>query len=303
VTQAATPNRAIRFPTRSLQARLRLAGGAALLLAALAAAPAVRAQNGDPPEITAQGFNIENAQEGLLGHFGRLRVRIEAPEGIETLYIKERSYEVDLAVTPERAHYGLFGIEKRVGLHKDVTLNFERYIDRKLEAAGSYRFLIRVTDGAARSASATLSVTVREEPPRAEAMDPEMAPVSKSAFNFQRIGAGSVVGAEDFGLTWKTIEDARIVIEITGTEDKAARLIELAESDYDRIETRKALAEAADKAGPVERIAVPTAQNLAAGRIFVVVKQDDYLLFKVEESATSLSELGTTVTLTGEYKH
>ncbi len=301
--QAAILGRAIRLPVPQRCAGLWLASGMVLLLAAVAAAPAARGQSGDLPEITAQGFKIEDAQEGLLGRFGKLRVRIEAPEGIEALYIKERSYEVDLAVTPERAHYDLFGIEKRVGLRRDVTLNFQRYINRKLEAAGSYRFLIRVTDGDARSASATLSVTVREERPQAEATEPEAAPVRKSTFNFQRVGAGSVVGAEDFGLTWKTIEDARIVIEITGTEDKAARLIELAESDYDRIETRQALADAANKAGHVERIAVPTAKNQAAGRIFAVANQDDYLLFKVEESATSLSELGTTVTLTGEYKH
>ena len=85
-----------------------------------------------PPQITAQGFTIDDIQVGALGSFSTLKIRIECVGRIQKLYIKERSYEVDLATTPEHSHFNLFGIAKKTLLRKDVTLDFQNYINKKL---------------------------------------------------------------------------------------------------------------------------------------------------------------------------
>ena len=54
-----------------------------------------------PPRITAQGFAIDTTQSGMVSKFGHLCIRIECAGRIAQLRISERSYEVDLATTPE----------------------------------------------------------------------------------------------------------------------------------------------------------------------------------------------------------
>ena len=85
-----------------------------VVLAAMAFARQAVSDELTGPEITAQGFDIAVPRTGELGKFGRIRVRIEAPERIATLSITERSYEVDLATTLDKVNYRLFGIERRV---------------------------------------------------------------------------------------------------------------------------------------------------------------------------------------------
>jgi len=120
------------------------------------------------PEITAQGFDITLPREGLVGQFERLRVRIEAPERIKALAITERSFEVDLATTLDKVNYRLFGIEKRLRLHKDVTLNFQTYINERLAEPGDYEFLILVEDQEDEAAAARLLVVVAAEEGRGD---------------------------------------------------------------------------------------------------------------------------------------
>ena len=73
-------------------------------------------------------------------------MRVEAPGGIERLQVSERSYEVDLARSPELQHLPLFSLERRVWSLRDVTLDFAPYINAKLGNAGEYAFEIAVRD-------------------------------------------------------------------------------------------------------------------------------------------------------------
>ena len=276
----------------------------AIFLAGAAIAPSdARAGSSDKPEITAQGFDIVEVQDGLLGEFGRLRIRIEAPNRIQELHVEERSFEVELATTLDRSNFARFGIEKRVRNRQDVTLNFENYINEKLGTEGSYSFQIRVRDGKGQSAEAALLVKVQRERTVAQDTVTDAHRVRSKGFSFKRVGPGSVAGAEDFGLTWRTIEPAEVVIEITGTADKPLKLIELRSSDYDGIMTREHLGASTKLAEQAQRIVLKTSKNKAAGRVFAVVGDDQTLVFKIKESTTTLSEQGTTLTLEGELKH
>lgn len=263
----------------------------------------VPAAAADMPEITSQGFAISEPQVGLLGRFDRLRVRIEAPKRIENLIIRERSYEVDLATTPDRSHFDLFGLDKRARQHHDVTLNFANYINRKLAAEGHYEFRISVMDRDGRSADATLLVEVREEKPVVQAPSPANLRVEQDFFEFRRVGDQSVSGAEDFALGWKTVDDIKVVIAISRLDDTGTKFLTLTEPDYAGIGTKGQLIEAAKNAKRLDRLELPAANNQAAGSIFAIEQQDNLFVFKITESSTSLSELGTTVTLVGEYKH
>lgn len=264
---------------------------------------AVPATAADMPEITSQGFAISETRIGLLGRFERLRVRIEAPNRIENLIIKERSYEVDLATTPDRSHFDLFGLEKRARQRQDVTLNFADYINRKLDAVGRYEFGISVTDQDGQSASATLLVEVRAEQPAVQAPSPTALPIEQALFEFQRVGVQSVSGAEDFALGWKTVDEIKVVIAISKLDDTGTKFLALAEGDFADIKTKGQLIEAAKNAQRLDRLELPAANNQAAGSIFAIEQHDKLFIFKITESSTSLSELGTTVTLVGEYKH
>jgi hypothetical protein len=274
----------------------------ALLLGLLALLGLGTAETADThaPEITAQGFDITEVQQGPLGDFGRIRVRFEVPDRIEDLYIKERSYDVDLAKTPETAHFPLFGLDRQVRQLTDVTLNFQNYINEKLDAEGEYVFELRVTDRSGRSASAKLRVRVVAQPQVKQ--EPGNAAVETAPFRFTRIGASAVSGADEFGITWKTIESTRVIIELTKQKTNAERLVVLKPSDYDEVRSKKQLAHKT-RGGDTPTLRLATANNKAAGSVFAVVNRQVPYLLKVTSSSTSLSEVGTTVTLIGEYKY
>ena len=94
-----------------------------------------------------------------------------------------------------------------------------------------------------------------------------------------------------------------VVIAIDKLDDSEATFLALTEADFQKIKTKGHLAEAAEKARRVDRLELPAANNEAAGSIFGIEHRDEIVVFKVTESSTSLSELGTTVTLVGEVKH
>lgn len=271
-----------------------------LLSLALAYASATQGAGSFTPEITAQGFDMAVPQEGVLGSFGRIRVRFEAPERIEELYVKERSYDVDLARTPETSHFKLFDLKTQVRQLVDVTLNFQNYINEKIEKAGTYTFELRVTDRKGKSASATLVVRVAA-PPEVEQSGQEAA--ETASFRFVRVGKTAVSGADTFGITWKTIESNGVVIEITGQENGATRFIEMATSDYDEVNTREQLDRKFAGRQDTSTLHMTTADDKAAGCVFGVINQDRRYLLKVTGSDASLSGAGTTVTLAGKYKH
>lgn len=271
-----------------------------LLALILASITAVTEASAGPagPEITAQGFDMAVVQQGVLGAFGRIRVRIEADERIEELSVKERSYEVDLASTLDLSNLQLFGLEKRPRQYKDVTLNLETYIDTKIESEGHYRFLIRVTDEKGQSAAETLSVMVAA-PGVAEA---EAALLEKGRFTLKRVGTGEVEGGDDYGLSWKTVDPGEVVISITQTQGLEGGLRRLKRARFKDVRTRDELQTLADQAEPSKTIELPTANNAAAGQVFAVLRDDKSYLFHIESSRTYLSESGTAVILEGEYK-
>jgi len=277
-----------------------------IVLFGLASAPQVLAEESGPPEIIAQGFDMAVPREGRLGKFGRLRVRVEAAGRIDTLYIRERSYEVDLATTLDQVNYRLFGIEKRIRRYKDVTLDLGNYINEKISAPGNYELFIQVNDEEGGTATARLAIVVTAEATDEEQQTEASAvPMKTGNFRFERAGPGHVKGAADFGITWKTIHEMGVVIRIKAPEQGYAMTDGLAAAQYEELldtadlDSRR---EADKQSGFAASIEMPTAFNAAAGRVLAVDTPDRYCVMRVNRSETSLSDIGTTVVLLGEYK-
>lgn len=279
---------------------------------------------GDPPDlptITAQGFDITAVRESNVREEEPLRLRIEAPGGLESLLVQERSYEVDLARSREPSHFPLFGLPQRVWSKTDITLDFGPYIASKLTQAGDYSFHIVATDREAQSSTATLRVRLRSVEDREDDLIEEQAPQDASErsagaphaspsqaallmdagdFRLERIGAGPVVSNEDFGITWRTIESNHVVIRIVGVDPERTQLVDLDPGAFAEIETSAELADLLD--GSSSSLDLATANDAAAGAEIAIVGQQGSVLLRTDGSETRLSEQGTTVTLTGRYK-
>lgn len=256
---------------------------------------AVQADASLPPAIVAQGFDISQAREGILGNFSKLRIRVEAPEGIRELRIKERSYEVDLATTLELSNLQLFGLENRAKRHRDLTLNFQNYLNSKIENEGKYTIEITVVDSKERTVTALLNVVSRRTVPEDA--------VRIETFRLMRIGAGPVKGSPGFGVTWKTIESSRVVLRIGRMKGGATMLGKVTESDYEGVKTKEMLEDRVQNTEAAESIELATADNAASGQVLAVVYQDRKYLLRVRESKIEHSDFGTIVTLLGDYKY
>jgi hypothetical protein len=244
---------------------------------------------------------MTETQVGLLGDFGRLRVRFEAPHRIEQLTVKERSYEVDLARTPETGHLPLFGLKAQVRQVTDVTLNLEKYINKKTDSEGLYTFEFRVTDRKGKTASARLRIKVVSPPSDQKERTEEV--VETSAFEITRIATHHVTGAEAFGITWTTVESEGVVIKLTKSGDGAGKLVTIAPAAYAAVTTREELSKAIENGTEMPALRLETANNTAAGAVFGVINEGAPYLLSVTESDASSSPQGTTVRLLGEYKH
>lgn len=268
-----------------------------------------------PPTITSQGFRIEAVQEGPVGQFGSLRVRVECPAGIQNLRIKERSYDIDLASTPERKHFQFFDLNRRVLLKKDVTLDFQSYINQKLQQDGEYTFTIEATDEQDQIAKATIRIRLQESSTESEAAQPEpprsetepgqqsSVPVKTSHFEIQRIGLREIEGEETFGLAWKTVDTNKVTIRVRKMAHGASKLASLSVGDYDSVVTQDNLKEVLAFANDQEHIDIDTANNAAAGEVLGIVYLGKPYVIKSSQSMSAFSDAGTTVTLTGEYKY
>jgi hypothetical protein len=272
------------------------------------------------PTITAQGFDMSLTPEVLLGEAAQIRLRIEAPSGIENLLIRERSYEVDLAQSPETAHFPLFGLSRRVWSKTDVTLDFGPYVTEKIKEPGEYAFSIVVSDRKQQSVKETLSVIVHPEttetdpglepslPPiqPVEPVEPSAAtetPMHTTAFRLERVGPGPVLDGEDFGITWKTIDSVLVVIRLSGSGVEESRFARLEPTAFTGIDTHEKLAEVLDSAETRASLDLATAVDAAAGAVFAIGQTNQNYLLQADHSTTSLSDVGTTVTLTGRYKN
>lgn len=251
------------------------------------------------PVITAQGFNINEIQSGIVNNFEDIKLRIEAKGRIDSLYIKERSYEVDLAKTPERGHFPLFGLPHRTENQTDITLNFKNYINEKLTAEGTYEIQIEVTDKKGKTATTMLQLELHPDSKQAAI---QLSPLETAGFQLQRIGAGSVTGSEVFGIDWITSDEIHVGIEIKKAAHRTGQLHKLSREDYTAIKTRADLSRLVAPLPQLESINIDTANNAATGHSFAVSDGDQQYALLISSSATSLSEAGTTVTVSGEYK-
>lgn len=282
-----------------------------VLLAGLAAACTAREET-PPPGITAQGFEIEQPRQAAVGAFSDVRLRIEAPGGIDHLVVRERSYEIDLATSPDASQLPLFGIDHRIWSKRDVTLDFSGYLNQKLRSDGEYTVALEVTDRAGRSATAKLQIVVTpaEESGAGEgSAAPEEAArggaskLAEHTFRLQRVGRGSVLGDDRLGITWKTVDPIFVVIRVSAREGTAGRFARLDPASYEELGTEEALTRALAHRDLVDTLEITTANDAAAGTVLAIVHPEERFVLLAEHSATSLSELGTTVTLTGRYRN
>lgn len=283
------------------------------VLAVAATALAGCGPGGEPgttPSVTAQGFRIDEVQTGPLGHFRPTKLRVEAPAGIDELRVEERSYEVDLAKSPEPSHFPLFGLPRRVYGRRDVTLDFAPYIDAKIDREGEYAFRVLVRDRADRTAEATLRVAVTAAPtppePEASPAPPGASPAPDArtgSFRLERIGRGPVTGGDAFGLTWRTVEPVSVVIRVTAAQGGASKLARLRPEDFADVGSGAALGRALEDARAVESVEIATANDAAAGAVLGVRHHGRSYVLRADHSETSLSEVGTTVTLVGRYRY
>jgi len=305
--------------------RARLPMGLALV--AVLATGCWAADEKPPPSITAQGFELAQPREATVGTFSNVRLRFEVPVGIESLVVRERSFEIDLAKSPEAARLQLFGIERRVWSKRDVTLDLSSYLNEKIERPGEYELIVEVADRDARTTSAKLQIVVTEprdeetpdpsaEEPVSTDPDAERPPAGETAdepddtarlgeelpFRLQRVGAGSVEGGEQFGITWKTVDEVAVVIRMMTLDDRAGRFARLDPIVYDALATRDDLHLALDRLELADTLEIPTANGAASGAVVAVVRPDERYVLRTEHSSTSLSERGTTVTLSGRYR-
>jgi hypothetical protein len=266
------------------------------LAALLAACDSTQQSEKHEPRLTAQGFVINDTQEGIVKQFDAIRLRIESRARIKTLHIQERSYDVDLATSPEREHYKLFGLTKKARLHQDITLDFSPYINQKLTKPGDYTFGIEVKDKNNKTATAVLKIKVNPDPAIT-------SPIQTGEFKLLREGKGDVKQGIPFGVTWKTIDATRVTIQISKVEGGATRLARFSREDFEKLQDKSQLAKWIRNADNLDVIEFPTAFDDAFHEVFGIENQGQPYLLCVCKSKTDLSDIGTTVYLTGEYKY
>ena len=73
-------------------------------------------------------------------------------------------------------------------------------------------------------------------------------------------------------------------------------------NDYEQLSIKQALDERVSSATDFNEIEFDTIQNAATGKVVGIKNLSKYCLLRILNSNTSLSTIGTTVTLNGEYK-
>lgn len=274
-----------------------------LLLLGLFAFHGISADESHILEITTQGFGASQPQEGSVGEFPRLRVRIESSERIKKLTIKERSYEVDLAKTKDKYNLQLFGLNIPPRSSPDVTLNLQEYINEKVKRAGEYEIRILVTDKKDNTVEKSVFINTHETMVETKSGIDDNVLLQAESFKLQRTGAERVKGSHLFGIDWKTIEKSNVTIKITKSENSDARLVMLDKSDFDAIQTVDHLVEIFTGNEDIEAVVLPTVNNKSAGKVLAICYHEKYYLLKIMKSSTSTSEAGTIVTVEGDYKY
>ena len=255
------------------------------------------------PAITAQGFDISEPRETTPGNLGDTRLRLEVPGKIESIWVTQGTFRSDLAKTLDRDVFRLFGIEQRPYSRVDVTIDMKNYVNEKLSSVGVYQIDIRVVDQRGKSTSDRVFIDIRSAGEAPTVALPVVVEPSASTGEFvlQRVGPGSVSGAEPFGITWKTIDPISVTVQVAALG--ATKIAEIAAVDFEQVRTRADLAEIVDQCTAADVIEFDTANAAAAGQALAIMKKDERFLLKVSASETFLTDAGTTVVISGRYKH
>ena len=267
---------------------------------------ALAAPPGDP-SITAQGFAMETTRSAAAGEFEPVRVRVEAPERIAKLLISQGTFEVDLATTPDRSSFALFGLDQRPLNAFDITLDFSPYLNERFAEPGSYRIDIIVIDRDGGRSQANLSVTVvgeevREVDAEAQSANLETSPaLQETEAVLRRQGPGEVDGEGIQGLAWVTIEPVDVTIRLRATEVNAT-LFAPGASSWGAATDQDQLAMILADARSVDFVDIPTARDQAAGTVIALSGDGNDVLIRVTGSTTAVSSAGTTVTLTASVR-
>jgi hypothetical protein len=256
------------------------------------------------PSITAQGFAMETTRSAAAGQFEPVRVRVETPERIAKLLLSQGTFEVDLATTPDRSSFALFGLDQRPLNAFDITLDFSPYLNERLAQPGSYRIDIIVIDRDGGRSQASLSVTVVGEEV-GEAAQPEKLKMSPALREteavLRRQGPGEVDSEVIEGLAWVTIEPIDVTIRLRATEANA-RLYAPGASSWGAAADQDQLATIIADASSVDFVDIPTARDQAAGTVIALSGGGDDVLIRLTGSTTAVSSAGTTVTLTASVR-
>lgn len=252
------------------------------------------------PRITAQGFSIDAPLRAEASQFSSVRVRVEAPLRIAKLLITDGDVEIDLATTPDRSLFAMFGLDQRPMNAFDITLDFAPYINDRLTDTATYRIGITVVDHDGRVAHDAMTATViDDDAAAAEAGDaaPRPQPLEESILKLQRQGAGDVEPASSSPLSWVTHEAINVTIRIRPADPRTA-LRELPASNWDSILTHDSLERQLAGISSQPYVDVQAARNGAAGTVVALSRGDGNAMIRLTGSATSVSTLGTTVILT-----
>lgn len=278
-----------------------------MLLAIAVSAPAFAAESLGSPRITAQGFSIESALQSEPGRFDSVRVRVESPSRIAALLILDGDVEIDLATTTDRSMFALFGLSQRPMNAFDITLDFAPYLNSRLTTAATYRIGITVVDRAGGVAQTSLTATVidaDEDEDVTGDMKDALAPhrLQESMLTLQRQGTGPVEPAGASPFTWVTREAVDVTVRLRAA-DPRSELRQLDTLGWENIFTHEGLEVRLAETLVVPYIDVPAARNGAAGTVVALSGSDGAALVHVTGSRTSVSPLGTTVTLTASIRY
>jgi hypothetical protein len=255
------------------------------------------------PEITTQGFLADKPQQGIIGKFPRLRVRIEAAQRIEKLIIKERSYEVDLASTRDKYNLSLFGLEQTPRTYTDVTLNLQHYINERIETEGEYEFRLVVVDRNDNRVENKIYLQAQLKAPQRESSAArDVGLLETGSFMFQRTGTGPVDGAQAFGIDWQNIDNSKVSIRLAQSDADNSHIVILSETDFENLQSIEQLLQKVASLEKSEAIVLTTANNGAAGEVFAVMHNETHYIFMITSSSAYPSDQGTKVTLDGDFK-
>ena len=253
----------------------------------------------DKPRITAQGFSVDTALVRPAHGFDSVRIRVEAPSRIAMLVISTDEHDINLATTQDRSLFALFGLSQRPLHAYDVTIDVAPFMNNHFVVPATYQLAVTVTDRAGAIATAALTVTVvskRQSRIGATDAGPEPKKLRESRLTLTRQAALYVAPADRSPLTWITLEAVNVTIRLRPADPEAG-IHQLDLQSWDQTLTRDGLERRISASRTVPYVDIAAARNGAADTVIAISGGSGNVLIRITNSATSLSPLGTTVTL------